>query len=253
MRPTAYATILTTLLLAITGGCGNRASEFDNVLSETIIEGEFYSDQQPKQEEPHREVVRQVKAGPRNHDRIRLNNIGNLRELFNDSNHVQLQYARRLGIDPITDIRGLYRTRRPLVKVETNEYYKIDTLTHSFPYLVPEAAALLKTIGANFIDSLSARGADGYKIIVTSLLRTHGSVKRLRRVNVNASDSSTHQFATTFDITYNRFECADTTRTIHEGDLKNLLAEVLNDLRCEGRCLVKFERKTPCFHITVTR
>ncbi len=78
-------------------------------------------------------------------------------------------------------------------------------------------------------------------------------MRRLRRVNVNASDSSTHKFGTTFDLSYVKFHCLDTTRTIHDGDLKNLLAEVLLDMRTAGRCLVKFERKTGCFHITAIK
>jgi hypothetical protein len=32
-----------------------------------------------------------------------------------------------------------------------------------------------------------------------------------------------------------------------------LLGEVLRDLRNQGRCLVKYEYKTACFHITAIR
>lgn len=195
----------------------------------------------------------QPKKGPRFHDRIKVYNIGNLREVFNDSNHRQLVFANALGIDPIRSLGDAYHTRRPLLHIKSGKNYTVDTLTHSMPFLVPEAAALLDDIGRGFIDSLTARGADGYKIIVTSMLRTPQSVKRLRRVNRNATDSSTHQFGTTFDLSWRRFDCLDTTRTINEADLKNLLAEVLFALRNEGRCLVKFERHTACFHVTATR
>lgn len=194
-----------------------------------------------------------IKQGPRNHDHIFVNNLGPLPVLFNDSNYRHYAYAEKLGIDPIHDLRGAYFTKRPIVYINSNEYYFVDSLTHSAPFLVPEAASLLRHIGRNFIDSLASRGADGYKIKVTSLLRTKQSVKSLRRVNRNATDSSTHQFGTTFDISWTNFKCADSTRTIHEGDLKNLLAEVLEDARKEGRCLVKFERKTACFHITAIK
>ena len=183
---------------------------------------------------------------------IRVKNIGALGKVFNDSNYLQLQAARNMGIDPIEDLQSAYFMKRPLVKVSENEYYHIDSLRHSLPYLVPEAAALLQQIGKNFIDSLHNRGGDNYKIKVTSLLRTPETVGRLRRVNVNATDSSTHQFATTFDISYTNFFCLDERRQINQGDLKNLLAEVLLDLRKQGKCLVKYEYKTGCFHITVT-
>lgn len=195
----------------------------------------------------------EIKKGRRHNDRIHINLSGRLYDLFNDSNKYQLEHAQRLGIEPIRTVGDAYRPRRPLVRVESNQYYHVDSLTHSLPFLVPEAERLLRQIGANFIDSLARRGADGYKIIVTSLLRTPSTVKRLRRVNVNATEQSTHQFATTFDLSYTRFLCADTTRTIHQGDLKNLLGEVLLDLRVQNRCLVKYERKTGCYHITATQ
>lgn len=182
---------------------------------------------------------------------IRVRNLGSLRQVFNDSNYLQLEAAQRLGIEPLSDLSSYYFTRRPLVKVSPNEFYHIDSLRHSVPYLVPEAASLLEEIGKNFRDSLARRGGDSYKIKVTSLLRTPESVGRLRRVNINATDSSTHQYATTFDISYTNFYCLDDNRQINQGDLKNLLAEVLYDLRQQGKCLVKYEYKTGCFHVTV--
>lgn len=182
---------------------------------------------------------------------IKVKNLGPLSQVFNDSNFLQLQAAQKLGIDPITDLKSAYFMKRPIVKVESNQYYQIDSLRHSLPYLVPEAASLLEEIGKNFIDSLHSRGGDSYKIKVTSLLRTPETVGRLRRVNVNATDSSTHQYATTFDISYTNFYCLDQNRQINQGDLKNLLAEVLLDLKKQGRCYVKYERKTGCYHITV--
>ena len=185
--------------------------------------------------------------------RIKVANLGALSQVFNDSNYLQLEAARRLGIDPIEDISSAYFTKRPIVKITDNEYYRIDSLTHSLPFLVPEAATLLKVIGKNFRDSLAARGGDSHLIKVTSLLRTPHTVGRLRRVNVNATDSSTHQYATTFDISYTNFYVADSSRLVYQGDLKNLLAEVLYQLREEGKCLVKYERKTGCFHVTATR
>lgn len=182
---------------------------------------------------------------------IKVRNIGSIANVFNDSNYVQLQSALANGIEPITSLRSAYFMKNPIVKVTSNENYHIDTLRHSLPYLIPQAAELLNDIGRNFKDSLQKRGGDSYIIKVTSLLRTPESVGKLRRVNVNATDSSTHQYATTFDISYTNFYCLDENRQINQGDLKNLLAEVLKDLKDQGRCYVKFERKTACFHITI--
>lgn len=184
---------------------------------------------------------------------IKTKNIGPLNQVFNDSNHVQLRAAIQMGIDPVTDLNKAYFTKRPLVKVESNQFYQIDNLTHSVPYLVPEAATLLEDIGRNFIDTLQSRGGNGYKIKVTSLLRTPSLVEKLRKVNVNATDSSTHQFATTFDISYSNFYPTNPSREISQDILKNLLGEVLLDLRNQERCFVKFEYKTACFHVTVAK
>ncbi len=199
------------------------------------------------------DTPKQITKNPNYSFRIPVRNIGHLYEVFNDSNKYQYEYAEKLGIDPINSLYESYHTKQPLRHIKTCDYYRVDKLTHSLPFLIPQASDLLKKIGENFIDSLSSRGAGKYRIIVTSLLRTGSSVRNLRRVNVNATDSSTHKFGTTFDLTYSRFDCLDSTRPIHDGDLKNLLAEVLFDLRNQGRCLVKFEKKTSCFHVTAIR
>lgn len=183
---------------------------------------------------------------------LRINSVGRLADVFNDSNKYQYAAAERIGVTPISGITDAYFLRRPIMLVESNEYYVLDSLTHSMPYLVPEAYSLLNTIGRNFRDTLRSRGADGYRFRVTSLLRSAYSVKKLRRINRNATDSSTHQFGTTFDISYARFDRNGATREVSDEDLKNLLAEVLFDLRRSGKCLVKFERKSPCYHITAT-
>lgn len=179
---------------------------------------------------------------------------GRLDEIFNDSNYVQYAFAETLGIKPLYTLSDAYNTRRPLIKIESCPAYKVDNLTHSMPYLVPEAAALLEEIGVSFCDSVEKRfGNRDNRIIVTSLLRSPYLVRKLRRVNTNARDSSTHMFATTFDIAYNKFYSADTTRAVDGWTLKNILAAVLLEKRKEGKCLVKYEIKSPCFHITVAK
>lgn len=182
--------------------------------------------------------------------RIPLRPIGHLRRLFNDSNHVQLEAARTIGIAPIATLADAWHTSRPLVPVSSCRDFYIDELRHSYPYLVPEAATLLHDIGAAFRDSLQARGGGAYRIKVTSLLRTPATVSRLRRVNRNATAESTHTFGTTFDISYSRFTCDNDSLPRTFEDLKNLLGEVLLDLKNQGRCYVKMERKQACFHIT---
>lgn len=172
---------------------------------------------------------------------------------FNDINDVHLRHARRGGIRSVADELSLWKEAEGLVEVKSNRLYYVDELNHSFAYLRPHAALLLAEIGRRFHDSLQARGGGAYRPKVTSLLRTPLSVGRLRRVNRNATGESAHQYATTFDISYSKFICDDAQQTHRTfEDLKNLLAEILSDLRDEGRCVVKHERRQACFHITAT-
>ena len=183
--------------------------------------------------------------------RMKVHSVGrSLREVFNDSNAVHLDAARSLGFEPITDLRTAYDISIPIREVRTCKDFHIDKLSHSMPYLVPEAERLLHDIGRSFSDTIRARGGKSYKIKVTSLTRTDVTVRRLRRRNSNATQESAHRFGTTFDISYSKFICCDSSYVIHEGDLNNILAEVLYRLRREGRCYVKWERKQGCFHIT---
>lgn len=183
--------------------------------------------------------------------KMKINGVGGyLARVFCDSNYLHYQAAQALGIEPIAGVGSLRSPRRPLVKIASCREYYVDDLTHSFPFLVPEAARLLKEIGSRFNDSLQARGGGSYRLKVTSVLRTPRTVSRLRRINRNATDSSAHQFATTFDISYAKFICDSITVNRTQEDLKNLLGEVMFTIRNEGKCYVKYERKQGCFHIT---
>lgn len=176
-----------------------------------------------------------------------------LGRLFNDSNRIHLVQARAGGIVPVSSPANAWREGKGLVEIKSNKLYYVDDLNHSYPYLRRHAADLLAEIGRRFQDTLRMRGGGAYRPKVTSLLRTPLSVGRLRRVNRNASGESAHQYATTFDISYSKFICDDASSTHRTfEDLKNLLAEIVADLRDEGRCLVKHERHQACFHITAT-
>lgn len=184
--------------------------------------------------------------------RLRIGHIGGpLGRVFNDVNDTHLAVASQSGIAPIGSDREAWENGRGLVQLSSTPTYYLDSLTHSFPYLTREAALLLDDIGRRFADSLRARGGGDYRFKVTSVLRTEATIGRLRRVNRNASGHSAHCHATTFDISYAKFVCDNPAgvRRTHE-DLKNLLAEILADLRRQNRCLVKHERRQGCFHIT---
>lgn len=179
--------------------------------------------------------------------------VKNLRSQFSDLNDVHLAYAVKVGIKPIHSTGDIMRLNKPMREIMTCDNYFVDKLSHSHPFLIEVAANLLDTIGARFNDKLKSQNGGNYKIKVTSLLRTKESVQRLQKGNVNSTDNSAHLYGTTFDISYAKFyESPDNSIKHNDGQLKNLLAEVLIELRNEGRCLVKYEVKQGCFHITAT-
>ena len=124
---------------------------------------------------------------------------------FGDLNDTHLSVAKKIGIRPLASRSEAERLGGKLVQIKPCERYAMDSLTHSIPFLVPQASALLDTIGVNFLDSLTCKGLNPNQIIVTSVLRTADDVKRLRRRNGNASANSAHAFGTTFDVSYRRF------------------------------------------------
>lgn len=175
---------------------------------------------------------------------------------FPDSNHVQLQAACHWGVPPVKNRADAEKRMRELVYVGESPYYDVAKLNASIPYLVPRAAVLLQEIGSNFFDSLQVKGVPMCRLVVSSLLRTEEDVARLRLSNKNATERSCHLYGTTFDINYNTFAVVcdpdgPERENIQETRLKQILSEVLNDLRQQERCYVKYEYKQPCFHITV--
>ncbi len=168
---------------------------------------------------------------------------------FGDVNSKHLKVARKNGIKPV-ERRGQLPTKR-LVRIVSCDEYMVEQLTHSVPYLTPASAKLLEEIGARFQAELKKQGLEKHRIIVTSVLRTEDDVKRLQKVNANASANSAHQYATTFDITYIRFDWQSAVgNSVGNGRLSNILGAVLKQLRDEGRCYIKYEQNQHCFHIT---
>lgn len=182
-----------------------------------------------------------------------IKGVSNYRQAFGDLNDVHLSSAKKIGITPIDKREQADSLKERLLHVRENGCFVIDSLTHSIPYLVPQASILLTRIGTNFLDSLDSKGLNRNQIIVTSILRTTDDVKRLRRRNGNASLNSAHFFGTTFDVSYRRFKKVEEkrpTQDVSVDTLKLVLAEVLRDLKKWDRCYVKYELKQGCFHIT---
>lgn len=176
----------------------------------------------------------------------------NYPQIFNDLNDTQLVAARANGTPHTLSIEELEVGKYGLQRIESNKLYKVDPLVHSAPYLVPKAKRFLDDLGEAFQDSLYNRGYDRrHRFIVTSVYRTENHIKRLRRSgNVNASQNSCHQYGTTIDITYVRFDKPEEYRA-NDPKLLQLLMQTVYDMQKAGRCYVKYERKQSCLHITV--
>ena len=191
---------------------------------------------------------------------LKLNEPRNIRGVvsykrsFPDLNDKHLEVAKTVGIRPLEDREEAESMKEKLTHITDNEFYVVDSLTHSIPYLVPRASALLDTIGSNFLDSLAAKGLNPNQAIVT-VLRTQSDVKRLRRRNGNASANSAHCFGATFDVSWKRFKKVENEdgrplQDVGSDTLKLVLSEVLRDLRQAEKCYIKYELKQGCFHIT---
>ncbi|WP_308235451.1 DUF5715 family protein [Prevotella sp.] len=186
----------------------------------------------------------------------RIYSVPHFGNTFPDQNDVQLAAAQRHGVKAVLDRKDAERRKSELVYVGNNPFFHVDRLNNSIPYLVPSASELLQDIGKAFFDSLQTKQIPLHKIIVTSVLRSKADVAKLRQHNSNATENSCHLYGTTFDVCYNRYKTVEDPqgprrRQVRNDSLKWVLSEVLNDMRQQKRCLVKYEVKQGCFHITV--
>lgn len=62
------------------------------------------------------------------------------RRTFGDLNEAHLNIAQAIGIAPIASRKDAENMKEKLHHIETNDLYKVDSLTHSIPYLIPSAA-----------------------------------------------------------------------------------------------------------------
>ena len=185
----------------------------------------------------------------------RIFSVPHFGNTFPDQQDVQIVAAGKHGVAPVQNREEAEHSKGKLVYVGSNPFFYVDKLNNSIPYLVPRASVLLQDIGRAYFDSLQIKGIPLHKIIVTSILRTKDDVAKLRTRNGNATENSCHLYGTTFDVCYNRYKQIQTRqqprRQVQNDTLKWVLSEVLRDMRDRNRCLVKYEVKQGCFHITV--
>ncbi len=181
--------------------------------------------------------------------------IGNYNKDFNDLNDLHLKAAQTIGISPISSREEAEKQSKKLKEIKSCNTFDVMELTHSIPFLAPQAADLLDKIGNNFRDSLESLNAPVYRLRVTSILRTKDDISKLKKRNVNSTENSAHLYGTTFDIAWNKYNKADEKDTLNltPEQLKMVLASVLRDLKKEKTCYIKHEKKQGCFHITARK
>jgi hypothetical protein len=179
-------------------------------------------------------------------------------DVIRDNNELHLMHAQANGLKVvyssdsllINDIGLLLRTGI-LVEVKENQFFKLKKLTHSHPYVIPEVLTMLNEIGMRFEAKMRERNYKPYRMVVTSLLRTHETQSRLRKRNTNATTNSSHLYGTTVDISYKDFFNLETNELEGNYEAFRTLMEVLLEMRHECKLVAVRERKQSCFHITV--
>lgn len=213
-----------------------------NISAQDLAQVEESSDQSDSSE---------VYEEPQQKEIIYYTNKISYPKAFADLNDAHVELAKAVGLRSIPKDRDAV-VKDKLTLVADNDYYVVDNLRYSVPYLTKSAAAELNAIGKAFNDSLKRKQFPEYKLVVSSVLRTQADLDRLRRSgNPNASENSAHCYGTTFDITYTRyFREEETDEFMQPYELTKVLAEVLRDQKKAGRILVKYEKHEHCFHIT---
>ncbi len=235
--------------LAVGGGCSGDDGHHE---MQDEVEEEFL-------EEPAAttsETVQEKEEKPAQKEIIYYKKRMKYASIFNDLNEEHLFVARKVGIREPLQNSAEASNKAGLVRIKSNRLYTIYSLSHSSPYLTRGAADELNAIATAFRDSLSSKGLLNYRLVVSSVLRSQEDVKNLRKSgNPNASANSAHCYGTTFDITYTMYDRDNDeqcTEFMQPFELTKVLGEVLLDRRKAGKCLVKYERKEHCFHITST-
>ena len=203
--------------------------------------------------------VEKIKPNVPDYDHIQFANVPIKPSIkLNDINDVQLVHAMKNGLkkpfktdkELLADIENLKR-KSILLEVVENNFYQFKNITHSQPFLIPEAIDMLNEIGYRFQKKMEAKKKNYFKYQITSLLRTEEEQTKLHHRNGNAASHSTHMYGTTVDISYKDFFNIKINKKESSFDAVQAMTKVLMEMRQECRLLCVRERHQSCFHITV--
>jgi len=128
---------------------------------------------------------------------------------------------------------------------EVGRGYHLSGLTHSEPFLLPAARAVLEDMANRFADAMEGTKDEGASIRITSLTRTEAQQKRLRRRNSNAfRGKSSHSYGASFDVAF----IDRPNESVTCGGPTWAMQTILQDMQKEGKILVIPEGI--CMHIT---
>ncbi len=225
-------------------------------------------------------LVDSVRAKQAALERIRMPQAGEEAALRRLPYRLHLDRGKALGVPPVgsdADLRRHLDAGR-LVPLADNAYYTVKVLEHSSPFVTPETARLLAEVGRRFQAALAERGLPPLKYTISSVTRTAASQAALAEINRNAtSGRSSHEFGTTVDIVYTKYQYAPRaedrldaplprldaplTGLLHaqydalaQGyweHLAGLMGRVLLEMQREQKVVVLLESRQPVFHITL--
>lgn len=204
------------------------------------------------------------------------------RQLRRFLNPTHIRRARQLGVDrpPNRDsIRAQEHTGQ-LLPLNDNRYFYLQEMNYSVPSVTPSTAHLLTRLGRDFQEALLEEGLPPYRFTITSATRTRADQAALQRTNVNAARTSSHEFGTTVDVHYQKFDVRSADLDLpnpdsieiaperlrelmhqayerlartHSEKLKAVLGRTLLQLQQENQVLVIYERRQPVYHLTVAQ
>jgi hypothetical protein len=133
---------------------------------------------------------------------------------------------------------------KKLVLVSEGTGYRVDKLTHSYPYVTPRSKVILDEIGQAF-QSLTK---EENFFTISSVTRTPEQQKNLRKRNRNATSGiSSHSYGVSFDISYIRFN----GKKGGNRSAQKYLEKVLKEFQASDKIFFIKERQQSCYHITV--
>lgn len=204
------------------------------------------------------------------------------RALRTSRNDCHVETAEKFGIE-----RGTRFGESRLQCLNPNSKYYVEYDCQA--QLESNALISLDLLGDRFHEALSRAGLPPVRYAISSAYRSAAYQRNLRRKNRNATrETSSHEFGTTYDITYRRFfgmteqardfhryrlrktndermncliediEAAERTWSTkmtyrYTRRLEAVLGRTLVQLEGDGTLLVLREWRQPCFHITVAQ